>query len=244
MGEEGKKSMEKEKTFQVGLKLHPEDWQTFWRKAMQHGLEPEEMLERFIADLTCGHGSGGSDEREIANNWYCRYFAMFDGETFLSWLCCDEGSLEEVINLKKHIRETEGYIAEAKEDIEKDKKYYESGHTYYYTAYKEDGTKYPVPIGWDENYNEHLENIAALQEELDYDLELLQELWEIFKKNSPYHTGTYEEEMAKIDEWIERYTKIAEENAEESQERTTDGEAGEPAEQANVPESGTKVDRG
>ena len=37
---------------------------------------PEKMLEQFVADLTCGAGSGGSDERDLAERWYYRSFEM------------------------------------------------------------------------------------------------------------------------------------------------------------------------
>lgn len=156
---------------------------------------------------------------------------MGEKKILISWLFENEDYMKEVISLKKHIRESEGYIAETKKNIEKDREYYKSGHTYYKTGYKDDGTEYLVPIGWDENYNDHLENIAGWQEELDYDLELLQEIWKEFKESCPYHTGTYEEEMAIVDAWIAWYEK----NAEESQEHTADRNVEEPVPQANGP---------
>ena len=58
-------------------------------------MSPEKMLEQFVADLTCGAGSGGSDERDLAERWYYRSFEMMGEDTFVSYLCSDEDMIEE-----------------------------------------------------------------------------------------------------------------------------------------------------
>ena len=81
-------------------------------------MSPEKMLEQFVADLTCGAGSGGSDERELAERWYYRSFEMMGEDTFVSYLCSDEDMIEEVMELKGRITKSEQYISEVKKRIE------------------------------------------------------------------------------------------------------------------------------
>ena len=110
--------MKKEEKLEIKLNVQKESWKSLWLMARRYGMSPEKMLEQFVADLTCGAGSGGSDERDLAERWYYRSFEMMGEDTFVSYLCSDEDMIEEVMELKGRITKSEQYISEVKKRIE------------------------------------------------------------------------------------------------------------------------------
>lgn len=106
------------------LELTEDTITRFIQKVYEDGTTPAEVLEGFINDLVCGSHTRGSDERELAAQYYdrCGYGFLFQGEhkTFTQWLLCDfsmeEAAAaledkrdyeEEVKYLKKHPEEAE-----------------------------------------------------------------------------------------------------------------------------------------
>jgi len=75
----------RERTLQ--LKLSDADVDRIWHKAGESNLTVSELLEQFIGDLVGGTYSNGSDERDIADQWFQRcWFGMFPSYTFLHYL--------------------------------------------------------------------------------------------------------------------------------------------------------------
>ena len=65
-----KEDERKERT--LVLKLSDADAKQLYIKAGMSGIRVTELLENFIQDLTCSSSSNGSDERDLANQWFGR----------------------------------------------------------------------------------------------------------------------------------------------------------------------------
>lgn len=80
------------------LKLSDKDAEAIFLKASEVGLTVSELLENFIADLTDGIYSNGSDEYYQANEWFERCgFSVFAEKTFLHYLL-EQGQIEDFLN--------------------------------------------------------------------------------------------------------------------------------------------------
>lgn len=111
----------KKRTF--NLELTDEDMKEFVKKCYQDGTTPAEVLEGFINDLVDGSRTRGSDERELASNYYDRCgYGFFTGEycNFTQWLLNEYGeqSLKEIIDSQDDIKTFEEEIAYLKENPE------------------------------------------------------------------------------------------------------------------------------
>ena len=77
----------KYKQYQIQVNLSEEDALLIAKKAGQHGLTVDRLIEQFIGDLIDGASTNGSDERMYANLWFDRcWFSMFPDKTFLRYL--------------------------------------------------------------------------------------------------------------------------------------------------------------
>ena len=114
----------KERT--VKLNLSDADCYRIAEYAGKVNLTVGELLENFIGDLVDGTYSNGSDERDLADQWYKRcYFGMFPEKTFLRYLLENDEDVEDFITAcdekkyyEDHPEEYAEEIAEAKEDGE------------------------------------------------------------------------------------------------------------------------------
>lgn len=80
------------------LKLSDKDAEAIFLKASEVGLTVSELLENFIADLTDGIYSNGSDEYYQANEWFERCgFSAFAEKTLLHYLL-EQGQIEDFLN--------------------------------------------------------------------------------------------------------------------------------------------------
>lgn len=84
--EEIKKEIETIKERSIIVKLSDADVQRIWEKAGSVGLAVSELFENFVGDLVYGTYSNGSDENDLANQWFDRCgFSMFPENTFLKF---------------------------------------------------------------------------------------------------------------------------------------------------------------
>ena len=71
----------------IRLNLTDEDVKALIAKAGSVGLTVGELIQGFVADLVCGNGTHGSDERDLANAWFNRCgFAAVTSPTLLNHL--------------------------------------------------------------------------------------------------------------------------------------------------------------
>lgn len=199
--------MKKEKNFEIKLNLQKESWKRLWLMARRYGISPEELLKQFVADLTCGTGSGGSDERDLAERWYCRSFEMMGEDTFVSYLCSDEDMIEEVMELKGRITKSEQYISEVKKRIETGERifvHYGKADKKSLIAATWEELGYESREAWDKECEEEIREEKEIVSENE---ERLKEIWEDFQRAKVSQSATYEEEMKKLDEFLEEYGK-------------------------------------
>lgn len=103
----------------IRLNLTDEDVKALIAKAGSAGLTVGELIQGFVADLVCGSGAHGSDERGLANAWFDRCgFAAFAPPTLLHYLldmCYDP---ERYLNLLQYQDNLESAIAEETDEEE------------------------------------------------------------------------------------------------------------------------------
>ncbi len=94
----------------ITLQLSDADCERIAKKAGAAGITVSELLQNFIGDLVCGTYSNGSDERDLALQWYERCgFGMFPDSTLIRYLIDEwqEDSfiedLEEIQSMKDDI---------------------------------------------------------------------------------------------------------------------------------------------
>ncbi len=105
MSDEIKKEMETTKPRKLLLDLSDQDVERIREKAASVDLPVSELIENFIGDLTGGTYANGSDERQLANQWFHRcWFGMFPEETFLKHLI-DIGELDHFLEYADSMQE-------------------------------------------------------------------------------------------------------------------------------------------
>lgn len=108
--ERKQKEIETIKPRTIVLELSDADCERIAKKAGKAGLTVSKLLENFIGDLVGGTYSNGSDERDLASQWYERCdFGMFPESTLICYLI-EEGQednfiddLEEIQSMKDDI---------------------------------------------------------------------------------------------------------------------------------------------
>lgn len=92
----------------ITITLTDEDCDKLVRKCGEHGLTVGELLENFVSDLIGGHGTNGSDERDLANQWFDRcWFGMFPENTFLHFLLLNGYDPEHYLDVLDWIKDAE-----------------------------------------------------------------------------------------------------------------------------------------
>lgn len=150
----------------VSLNLTDEDCKRLFEKAAAHGLTVPELLENFIADLICGAGTNGSDERDRAQAWFDRcWFGMFPEDTFLKWLIEWGGGVDDFVTHYELLKEAEADLQEeedkeVREAIQEEIDFQTEELQDYYNEYAS-GSKEP------QNYDEAV--TAALKYKADFE---------------------------------------------------------------------------
>lgn len=211
-GKEGK--MEKEKIFQIKLNLMESEWKIFWKQAAVYGATPGEMLERFIHDTVWQHTK--------AMEWCDETFWMENQDTFLGYLC-----QHDCVDILEDIKDARDTIAGMKEQMEKGVMYTLGAGGLMRRTWQELGyvSREEFSKSFQEDIKEEESFLTSVQGEL-------QELWEEFQESNPYHTETYEEEMEKVDAWVEKYMKSISETEEKEEKEFREHSADRDAEPA------------
>jgi hypothetical protein len=107
----------------IGIDLSDADVKRLCEKAGSVGLSVNELLRNFIGDLVGGTYTNGSDERDLASQWFNRcWFGMFPDKTFLRYLNDWTFNAEDIVELWGMVKSTEKDIENAdesdKDDIE------------------------------------------------------------------------------------------------------------------------------
>ena len=114
----------------IAVKLSDADCEKLARWSGEAGLTVGELLANFIGDLVGGTYSNGSDEEELAEQWYKRcWFGSFQEPTLLNHLLKyghePEEYLELVDDIETALKEKE-YLAEHPEEANEEAQYIDS----------------------------------------------------------------------------------------------------------------------
>ncbi len=164
---------------QISLTLSDSDMTAFLDLATSSGTTPEEILQSFICDLVDGSQTRGSDERELAGEYFERCCYGLDApQTFLRWTL-SESRLEE--------------LSDCLEDIQ-----YAEGEIEYYRTHPEDPDGTPDTL-WkiEEGKTETASEMAALYREYVADQE---------RRQDPVQS--FEDGLAEVRAYIQRREMI------------------------------------
>lgn len=209
-GKEQQKEIETIKERSFTLNLSDADIEKVWRKVGCVGLSISELLENFIGDLIDGTYSNGSDERELANQWFERCgFGMFPDKTFLRFLL-EQESVDDFVESYRSLKNSEEQIAIKNEDLKNGFMTMRDGSTYTWkdiVTHSSEGEKpsYKSKEEWEENLREDIE---AEQEDVKYDQEQINEYWNSYLKFADGEAGTLEKEIEKVINWYQEMEQM------------------------------------
>lgn len=147
----------------ISISLSDADVQRLFEKAGSIGLSVSELLKNFIGDLVNGTYTNGSDECDMAKQWFNRcWFGMFPDKTFLRHLI-EWGQVKNALELWDDIKT-------GKEEIE-----YSNTHKDEFTEEEIEGLKEDLEY-WHEQLNDIFsefqrwakeETIGTLEKEME-----------------------------------------------------------------------------
>ena len=192
----------------IELELSDTDIKRISEKAGAHGLTVGKLLENFIGDLVCGTYSNGSDERDLAGQWFERcWFGMFPDMTFLNYLI-EWGGLDEVLEAYDDIADCEEGIKITQEELASGVMTDRRGGTYTWRDItNSNGTpSYSSVEEWEAEQRGYMEQE---QDIMDSCRETISEHWnEYTAQKKEYKSGTFDEEMKKVLEWRQDYQRL------------------------------------
>lgn len=161
--------MKKERN--ITINLNDEDCISILDLCIQHNISLPLLLENFIADLTGGSSSNGSDERDLASEWFDRcWFGMFPDKSFLSSLGSND-AVTDVLCLLEDVNEYQMNLDNAEKDLfgfdqMKSELVYSKGT--------------PIPTTYEKMKNDF---ISVFKEELEYSKEQFLVYWNDYLNN-------------------------------------------------------------
>lgn len=194
----------------IELELSDADVKRIAEKAGAHGMTVGKLLESFVGDLVCGTYSNGSDERDLAGQWFDRcWFGMFPEMTFLSYLI-EWGGIYEVLEAWDNIDDSMESIKITQEELSSGVMKSGSGRTYTWKdLVSGDGThSYSNREDWESEQRDYIEQE---QDIIDNCQEIISEYWNEYKGyKKAYQPGALDEEMKKVIEWRKDYQRMLE----------------------------------
>ena len=195
-GEQQKKEIATIKPRTFELKLSDADYRRIAEKAAEAELTAEELLESFIGDLVRGTYSNGSDERELANQWYDRCgYSYYNNHSFLHYLI-SEYVLEEFIDAWLDF---DVY----RDDVENCKNELENPTDKWNEYIKSDGT--PAYATLEEYLQSVKDDCEAFTDDMNAAAEEVEEHWNAYLKWTSTKEPDKEKEIAAVIAWHEKY---------------------------------------
>jgi len=205
-----RKEIETIKERTIEIKLSDADVQRLWEKSGSVGITVAELLENFIGDLVDGTYSNGSDEGDLANEWFDRCgFGMFPEDTFLSYLIQHE-NIEDFMDLFNDIEDSEKIIAIKEEEIKTGVIKGQAGSIYTWkdlTISSAEGDK-PCYFNKEEWEIEQRGYIDQEKECITDFREQIEDYWSNFQEFTSEKIGTREEEFEKVLKWYKEMKYI------------------------------------
>lgn len=209
----GEQQQEEIKTIRkrtIELELSDADVKRIAEKAGAHGLTVGKLLENFIGDLVCGTYSNGSDERDLAGQWFERCeFGMFPDMTFLNYLV-EWGRVDEVLQAWDDIADSEENIKITQEELSSGQMKSRNGDTYTWKdlSHGDGSPSYSSREEWEAVQRDYIEQE---QDIIDSCREIITDCWKEYKeRKKEYESGSFDEEMKRVLEWRQDYQQILE----------------------------------
>lgn len=103
----------------ISLKLSDADCERIARKAGLGGITVSQLLQNFIGDLVDGTYSNGSDERDMADQWYERcWFSWVNEDSLLHYLLYWDYDVEDFLTVYDEVKNFETNPSEYSEEVE------------------------------------------------------------------------------------------------------------------------------
>lgn len=205
-GKGQQKEIETIKERSIILKLSDADVQRIWEKSGSVGLSVSEMFENFVGDLVDGTYSNGSDERDLANQWFDRCgFGMFPEKTLLRFLI-DRGTIEDFMELYDDIKTSEIQITTTKKAISTGIMEGRNGtYTWEDLMTGDNKPAYSSREQWEKMESEYIEQEQDIINDCQ---EQIKEYWNDYLEFANGKIGTLEEEMEKVIIWYDEMRRM------------------------------------
>lgn len=178
------------------LKLSDADYRRIAEKAAEAELTAEELLESFIGDLVRGTYSNGSDERELANQWYDRCgYSYYNNHSFLHYLI-SEYALDDFVDAWLDF---DVY----RDDVENCKAELENPSSDWNQHIKSDGS--PAYATLEEYLQSVKDDCESFTDDMNAAAEEVEEHWNAYLKWTSIEEPNKEKEIAAVIAWHEKY---------------------------------------
>ena len=160
----------------ITLNLSDADVERLYAKAYENGITPAELLEGFIGDLLDGTYSHGSDERDLANQYFdrCSYdLWVANSRSLLQWALHNYW-IDDIVSALEHIADAENEFAyyeeypedaaEHPEEVQAVRDAKEYAETELQKIYKEYAAAVKEPQNYTDGMNEIKEYLRAIRE--------------------------------------------------------------------------------
>ena len=193
----------------VIINLSDADCERLSRMCGRHSATVSELLENFIGDLVYGTYANGSDEHNIATAWLDRcYLGLQDETTFLRFLI-EQGRIDEAADALEEIEVVERVTADEEEFLASGEQKRGNRVCTWKDIVNGDGTPFYVKEEGEKDAR------AAMQEEKERLADckaVIDGCWnsylESLKNRRECRTGSMDEELAIVRNWIEDREKL------------------------------------
>lgn len=205
-GNEQQKEIETIKERHIIVKLSDADVQRIWEKSGSVGLSVSELFKNFVGDLVDGTYSNGSDERDLANQWFDRCgFGMFPEKTFLKFLI-DRGNIKDFMELCDDIKTSEKHITITKKAIDTGIMEDRNGtYTWEDLMTSDNKPAYSSRRQWEKEESEYIEQEQDIINDCQ---DQINEYWNDYLKFADGKLGTLEEEIEKVIIWYDEMERM------------------------------------
>lgn len=202
-----KVNMSNARKYKLEIELSDKDAEKLLELAGSHGLTVSMLVKSFLNDLVNGDQSNGSDERDLAEQWFNRCcFGMFPDETFLHFLIVNRYAdilLDAWDNIQSRSVDVERYKIELETGI----MHSLDGHEFTWRDLftNDSGTKKPAYSSKEEWEAEVRQEMQDELREIESCKATIHEYWDMYcaEKKGDYVPGSFDEEMQKVHEWRE-----------------------------------------
>ena len=109
----------------IKVELSDADCERIAELCGKHNLTVGQLIKNFIGDLVDGTYSNGSDERDMAEQWFNRcWFGMFPDETLLSWFLNQMIDIDDFLTVVDEMNYAKEHPEEYKDEEKKDGKFW------------------------------------------------------------------------------------------------------------------------